>query len=128
MNGYLWNVCYVNPRSHYLVDRTQNRRVATTDFSTKCIYISEELSGSFLRTVLIHELGHATMFSYNLLDAIHSFVRPDKWIEAEEWVCNFIADYGDEVFDIANGILPPSFHLPASYLKTNDLVLPRYSA
>lgn len=26
-------------------------------------------------------------------------VRPEYWIEAEEWVCNFIADYGMTIFE-----------------------------
>lgn len=26
-------------------------------------------------------------------------VRPEYWIEAEEWVCNFIADYGMMIFE-----------------------------
>lgn len=118
MNGILWKVEFVDQTSGYLVDRTAKKRVATTDPYDLTIYLSNELSGAFLRTVLIHELGHVTMFSYDLLPAIHSFVAPQKWIEAEEWVCNFIADYGDEVLDIANYILKP-----VSYDK-----LPRYSS
>lgn len=105
MNGYLWRIRYVDPYSEYLIDRTGNLRVATTDFNTRCLYLSNELSGDFLRTVLIHELGHVTMISYDLLPIIHGFVKPSRWIEAEEWVCNFIADYGDEVIFIANNIL-----------------------
>ncbi len=117
MNGHLWRVCYVSPDSEKLVDRTASKRVATTDPTTFCIYLSNELSGDFLKTVLIHELGHATMISYKLLPIIHNFVRLEYWIEAEEWICNFIADYGDEVFGIANRILTPSFQ-----------ELPRHSA
>lgn len=105
MNGYLWGVQRVDEDSPYLIDRTDNLTVATTDFDTKTIYISKALHGDFLRTVLTHELGHCTMFSYGLIENIHSFVNPRHWIEAEEWVCNFIADYGDEVFGIVNHIL-----------------------
>lgn len=105
LNGYLWHICFVDPSSQYLVDRTNTSRLATTDPTRYCVFLSTRLSGSSLRTVLLHELGHCTMFSYVLLPAIHSFVKPQKWIEAEEWVCNFIADYGDEVFAIANDIL-----------------------
>lgn len=114
MNGYFWRVSFVAMNSSYLIDRTGSRRVATTDPDTLCIYLSDELKGanSFLRTVLVHELGHAAMFSYGLLPAIHSFVKPDQWIEAEEWVCNFIADYGDGIFNIANSILSPPLRLP----------------
>lgn len=55
--------------------------------------------------VLLHELGHCVMFSYGLLDDIHSVVPPDRWIDAEEWVCNFIADYGREIFSVAYDIM-----------------------
>lgn len=105
MNGYLWRVQRVSEDSHYLIDRTNTLTVATTDFDTKTVYISEALHGNFLRTVLTHELGHCTMFSYGILDDIHSFVDYRHWVEAEEWVCNFIADYGAEVFSIVDYIL-----------------------
>lgn len=45
------------------------------------------------------------MFSYGLLEAVHSVVDPENWIEAEEWICNFLADYGDEIFDDAGDFL-----------------------
>lgn len=105
MNGYLWHVKYVKPFSPKLVDRTRNLCVATTDPNTKYIYLSSNLTGDFLNHVLIHELGHATMISYNLLDDIHRMVYPDHWVEAEEWVCNFIADYGLKIFRSAYEIL-----------------------
>lgn len=41
------------------------------------------------------------MFSYGLLEDIHAVVDQEDWLEAEEWVCNFIADYGREIFAIA---------------------------
>lgn len=105
MNGYLWRVKHVSPTSSTLIDRTGEKRLATTDPRTRCIYLSTELYGDFLNRVLLHELGHAIMFSYNLLGRLHSFVLPEYWIDAEEWVCNFIADYGYQIFQIASDIL-----------------------
>lgn len=99
MNGYLWRVKYVSPESFDLIDRTGKKRLATTDPRTKYIYLSIELQGDILNRVLLHELGHAVMFSYGLLDRLHFYVRPEYWIEAEEWVCNFIADYGQYTCD-----------------------------
>lgn len=105
MNGYRWRVEYVNSRSPFLVDRTNKQRVATTDPNVFTIYISDELSGDFLLTVLIHELGHCALFSFNLLPQIHNIVDKRHWVEAEEWVCNFIADYGLRIFTIARSVL-----------------------
>ena len=105
MNGYHWQIKFVDPYNPLLVDRTGTLTVATTDPLTSCVYISDAISGSFLTRVLIHELGHCAIFSYHLLDDIHQMIKPKYWIEAEEWVCNFIADYGFKIFDIAYSVL-----------------------
>ena len=105
MNGYSWRVCFVDSNDPMLVDRTGELTVATTDPRTLRVYISNDLDGSFLTRVLIHELGHCAMFSFGLLDDIHRMVHPRYWVEAEEWVCNFIADYGMKIFDTAYAIL-----------------------
>lgn len=69
------------------------------------IFMSRSLSGALLMKVLIHELGHCALVSYSLLDDIHKVVKPEYWIWAEEWVCNFIADYGTKIFSIAYSVL-----------------------
>lgn len=101
MNGYLWRIVSVSSYDPILVDRTGNLTVATTDPKDLCIYISDEISGSFLFRVLVHELGHCAIYSFNLLNDIHRMVHPKYWVEAEEWVCNFIADYGLKIFKVA---------------------------
>lgn len=105
MNGYRWHVRFCSPYSSMLIDRTGRLCLATTDPNTSTVYLSNSLAGAKLRTVLLHELGHCAMFSYGLLDEIHSVVDPSNWIEAEEWICNFLADYGDEIFDHAGDFL-----------------------
>lgn len=100
MNGYLWEVRFVDPYDPMLVDRTDTLRVATTDPYTLTVYLSDDLEGEFLNHVLIHELGHCTMFSFHLIPQIHRMVKPKYWVEMEEWVCNFIADYGMSIFSI----------------------------
>lgn len=105
MNDRVWRVVYVPYDSPYLVDRSGNLTVATTDPATSCVYLSEDLEGEYLRRVFTHELGHASMVSYGLLPVIHSMTRPEYWIEMEEWICNFIADYGFEIFSTAADIL-----------------------
>lgn len=105
MNGRRWEAVTVPEWSEKLVDRTGFRRLATTDPYTSMIYITRSLKGALLETVLIHELGHALAVSYGMLSAIHSVVRPERWIDAEEWLCNYVATYGREIFDIASNLL-----------------------
>lgn len=105
MNGIFWRIFFVPGGSSWLIERSGRLTVATTDPSRNSIYISEELYGDFLTRVLLHELGHVTMFSYGLIDDLHAMVRPEFWNAAEEWCCNFIADYGRQIFDIAYQIV-----------------------
>lgn len=105
MNGDSWQVKFVDQYNPSLVDRTGKLRAATTDPNTWTVYLSSNLKGDFLTTVMIHELGHCAIYSFGLLYEIHKMVRPEFWIDAEEWICNFIADYGMQIFKIAYGIL-----------------------
>lgn len=105
LGGKLWKVRYVDPFSKVLVDRTGHLTVGTTDPSVRTIFLANHLRGDFLNRVLIHELGHAAMITFGLLDDIHRMVRPEYWIEAEEWVCNFISDYGVQIYAAAHDIL-----------------------
>lgn len=105
INGIFWKIRFVDPRSPYLIDRTGGLKLGTTDPFTHMIYISNELTGDLLNRVVVHELGHCVIFSYDLLNTIHEAVYPEYWIDAEEWVCNFVADYGFSIFSISQDIL-----------------------
>lgn len=105
MNGYFWRVLRVPPDSPMLVDRTGLARVATTDPQTQCVYISDQIEGDFLHRVLLHELGHVVMLSYGLILTLRSRLPEYLWIDAEEWCCNLIADYGAEIFSKAYQVL-----------------------
>lgn len=101
MNEILWHVKIVDPYSPELVDRTGRLTVATTNPENNCMCISSDLRGDFKMTVLIHELGHCAMFSFGMLDYIHERVPKEYWIDMEEFICNFIADYGFKIFKTA---------------------------
>lgn len=101
MNGIVWGIRKVRPDNPVLIDRTGRLTVACTDPITKRIYISDQLYGNEYSKVLMHELCHCTIISYGLLDYIHKAVKPEYWIDAEEFVCNIIADYGLEMQKIA---------------------------
>lgn len=105
IDGQQYIADYIDAERAKLVDRTGTSTLATTDPTVMRIYISDDLSGQKLETVLIHELGHAALFSYGLLPDIHKAVKRQYWMEAEEWVCNFIADYGMRIFSIAYEVM-----------------------
>lgn len=101
MNGDSWEVRFVGANSPMLVDRTNKLTIATTDPETMTVYLSNRLQGDFLMTVFIHELGHCALYSFGFLDRIRKWVKPEYWIKMEEFICNFLADYGMSIFKIA---------------------------
>lgn len=105
MNGYLWHVLYVRPNDPALVDRTGRLTLGTTDPLSKTVYLSGILRGRRLEQVLLHELGHCALISYDLLDDIHAIVKRDYWVYAEEWVCNALANYFPIIFETARKLL-----------------------
>ena len=87
INGYSWRIIPVEGDDPMLVDRTGRLTLATTDPDTCCIYISRTLQGTDKTRVLIHELGHCILVSYNLIPVLHAQVPMKYWIFAEELVC-----------------------------------------
>lgn len=109
MNGLRWRVKFTYPTDPVLVDRTGTLTIGVTDSATMTIYLSNELYGEKLNRVFIHELGHAALFSFGLINKLHRMVKRRFWIEAEEWACNFIADYGGMIFSVARDVLGNRF-------------------
>lgn len=105
LNGRLWRVIFVEQGSHWLIDKTRQHRLGVTNPVSRTIYISDKIEGTVLSRVMLHELSHAVMVAYGLVDDIHGLVCPDKWVEAEEWICNFIANYATMIFNVAYDIL-----------------------
>ena len=94
-------MAFADPSDVIFVDRTGRRTVAVTDTATLTVYLSTELVPPFLYKVLVHELAHCAMVSYGLLAELHAIVPPSRWIEVEEWMCNFIAEYGMSIYESA---------------------------
>lgn len=105
MNGIVWKIIMVDPDSPVLIDRTGTVTIGCTDPVTKRVFLSNKLHGELYLKVVLHELGHCAMISYNLLDEIHRMVKPEYWIEAEEFICNFIAVYGLKIFKTTENVV-----------------------
>lgn len=95
INGTMWRVQYENPNSGELKRSDNVSVLGVTDRNTHTIYLSNALRGFMQRKVLIHEVCHAICMSYDVYLPI----------EQEEILCDFVATYGDEVFDIVDMIL-----------------------
>ena len=101
----IWQIKLVEANDPILIDRTGVLTLGVTDPYSKSVYISNQLSQEMMVRVLIHEIGHCAIVSFNLLPAIHRLAKKRYWVEAEEWVCNFIADYGLAIFKAAYSVL-----------------------
>lgn len=101
-NGIDWRIGHVEPDSPYLIDRSGIRRIATTDPVTHTVYLSNYIAKEDYETVLLHELSHAVMVSYGLLDDIARFSKPEMRMYAEEWICNYIATFSKVIIDEMN--------------------------
>ena len=95
INGTNWRVQYENSNSSELRRSDNVSVLGVTDRNTQTIYLSDKLQGFMERKVLIHEVCHAICMSYDVYLPI----------EQEEILCDFVATYGDEVFDIVDMIL-----------------------
>lgn len=105
MNGLRWNVRWTKSTDPILVDRTGSLTVAVTDPDSMTIYLSNELRGSFLTTVVLHELSHAMMISYGYLEQIHRYCKKRYWVDMEELIANLIAQQAKEIFQRAYDIV-----------------------
>ena len=105
MNGLHWNVRWTRSIDTILVDRTGSLTVAVTDPDTMTIYLSNELRGNFLTTVVLHELSHAMMISYGYLEQIHRHCKKRYWVDMEELIANLIAQQAKEIFQRAYDIV-----------------------
>lgn len=95
INGTIWHIQYKNSNSSELRRSDNTISLGVTDRNAHTIYLSDKLQGFMLRKVLIHEICHAVCMSYDIYLPI----------EQEEILCDFVATYGDEIFDIVDMVL-----------------------
>lgn len=99
INGIDWEIEWCEPTDDNLRRSDGSLTVGVTDNRTKCIYLSDQLSGEFLRKVTAHELVHCFCFSYGVF----------MDIEEEEFMADWVSRYGEELVylldDIMRGII-----------------------
>lgn len=95
INGIQWSIRYVPAFSEYLQRSDGSFTIGMTDGVTNEIFICDKLHGNKLKHVVCHEVVHAFCFSYGV-----SFP-----IEFEERLCNFVADYGEEIIWLVDDLL-----------------------
>jgi hypothetical protein len=92
INGEQWQVLFVPENYVALLKPNGDFSVGACDDYTKTIYLSNLLSGDYLKKVLAHEITHAAMFSYNV----------SLSLAQEELLADLMATFGEEIIDITN--------------------------
>lgn len=93
VNGLNWKIVFTENDNDLIVNSSV--RLGVTDRNRLTIYLYDGLKGKLLRKVLIHELTHAWLFSYDYnLD-----------VETEEMLCEFLDTYAESIIDEADEYL-----------------------
>ncbi len=92
INGKIWHIKFVSPSNKYLLKEDNTYTIGVCDNISKTIYLSSDLRAEKLSKVLIHELVHAIIFSYNI----------QLEYEKEELIANIISVYGEKIIKIKN--------------------------
>lgn len=95
MNGEKWQVVFAPATSEWLARSDGSLTLGVTDRNVMTVFLSNHLRGALLRKVLIHELTHAWMFSYDY----------HLSLEEEEFVCDFLASNAEAIIAKADEII-----------------------
>ena len=102
VNGDVWRVARVEPGNPFLIDKTGEYRLATTDPETREVYILETLEPPLLDKVLLHEVAHAVAVSYDLIGSLKEIAPEESWDAIEEWAVQMVENYGIEASEAAS--------------------------
>lgn len=94
IHNNIYNIHLINKNSKCLVMDDGEVHSGVTDFITKDIYIRNDLNDSSLKYTLYHEITHAYIESYGLLQI--------DW--NDEIVADFIANYMIDIFETIDEI------------------------
>lgn len=95
INNRMWHIEFVNASSEKLNRSDDSLTVGVTDGNDNCVYLSDLLSGAFLKKVLCHELCHCFMMSYNISIPI----------EQEEFLADWISIYGEDLIYLLDDLM-----------------------
>lgn len=102
IDGDVWTVEFVSPKSERLVDRTGRLRMAVTNPAERSILIARNVAPPLLDRVLLHEVAHAITVSHGLLLPLRSAIPPDLWFLVEEWAVGLVERHGIEAAVLAS--------------------------
>lgn len=65
-NNILWRIYFVPKDSFYLLKGDNTYSLGVCDADNKNIYINKDINSSLIKKVIVHELCHALLYSYNI--------------------------------------------------------------
>lgn len=116
IHNNIYNIHLINKNSKYLVMDDGEVHSGVTDFITKDIYIRNDLNDSSLKYTLYHEITHAYIESYGLLQI--------DW--NDEIVADFVANYMIDILGIIDEITSKLRRVVINY-ETNKKKNNKYS-
>lgn len=98
INGIEWNVILTNDAEN-LRRPDGSITLGVTDINCKSIFLWSGLNERMLRKVLIHELSHAFVFSYDY----------SLELDEEEFLCSFIDTYAIDILHKVDSLILGEF-------------------
>lgn len=92
INGQLWRVCIVSPQHPALITPAGRSAIGCCDSAQRTIFISKRLSLKSIKKVLMHEITHAIIYSYNI----------SMNENTEEIVADLMATHGAKMVDLSH--------------------------
>lgn len=99
INGEAWRVTRVSAGDPRLIDWTGTERVATTDPSSRTVYVNETLVPPLLDQVMLHEVAHAIVSSWGLRG------QGREWSGVDEWGAQLVERHSIEAIEAASQAL-----------------------
>lgn len=89
-----------------MMQQMQQQQQAPQGIAGRIVASADDIArGDLLKRVVVHEIGRCIMHSYGLVDSLRRMVKRRYWVEAEEWVRNILAEYGELALSRAEKVL-----------------------